>query len=308
MRHIAVIALIFFWSSLAVAGVINVEFQFTPFTGDPIKSNQVETVAGKARVFINNVILAEQQVLSKTVPVLFEEREVAPSVWVTMAGLEPRLRKGKNMIRIEFEPENNKTPYSARLAWASVTDQVTKQEEPGRYRETNQAGQGADTKTATGKVILEREFVADFAADLPWHHYPPVTSLGNEDKQSLMTIIGERAKAFKPNFAGIYQLLAGTEGIKVNAVRTAKCLDKAYAVGIRIGVPGKDQFEFITTGNPEIVVQRKGGDLFSLDNQNLLERVGDDDMQMCAAMALYLAFPPRVAVIRTPIGGWEVVY
>jgi hypothetical protein len=39
-----------------------------------------------------------------------------------------------------------------------------------------------------------------------------------------------------------------------------------------------------------------------------LERVGDDDMQMCAAMALYVAYPPRLAVVRTPSGGWEVVY
>ena len=42
-------------ASLAPAGVINVEFKFTPFIGDPEKDEEVTIVAGKAQVFINNV-------------------------------------------------------------------------------------------------------------------------------------------------------------------------------------------------------------------------------------------------------------
>lgn len=44
--------LILFWTSVATAGVINVEFKFTPYVGDPLKSDQVETVPGNARVFM----------------------------------------------------------------------------------------------------------------------------------------------------------------------------------------------------------------------------------------------------------------
>jgi hypothetical protein len=308
VRYAAILVIILSWSSLATAGVINVEFKFTPFTGDPIKNNQVETVPGKAKVFINNALLNEQQVDRQMVSVIFEEREIAPSVWVPTAQLGPRLRKGKNIIRIEFEPTQTKAAYKASLSWASVTDQTTKQEGPGRYQETNQADQGAETKPTVGKVILQREFTADFATDLAWHHYPQIASLSSEDKQRIAALINERVKAFKPDFAGVYRLLQGKEEIKVEEVRKARCVEKAYTVGLRIGVPARDQFDFITTGNAEVVVQRKGGDLYLLENQKLLNRVGDDDMQMCAGIALYIAYPPRLAVVRTPSGAWEAVY
>lgn len=79
MRYIAIMAFTLLWSSLASANVINVEFKFTPFTGNPAKENQVETVAGRAKVFINNVVMADQEVTKEMVPVLFEEREIAAS-------------------------------------------------------------------------------------------------------------------------------------------------------------------------------------------------------------------------------------
>jgi hypothetical protein len=307
MRWTATFILILSWHSLAVAGVVNVEFKFTPFIGDPIENDKVETVPGKARVFINNVMLAEQEVRQQSVPVLFEERDIAPSIWVEAAGLGPRIRKGKNTIRIEFEPAKEKAVYKARLAWASVMDQSIKQEEPGRYRETNETGQGADTKAAVGKVIFERDFIADFAADLPWHHYPPVASLTNEDKQRLVTLVNDHVKAFRPDFSGVYRFLSGKNDLKVEEMRKAKCVDKAYAVGIRIGAPARDQFEFVVTGNPEVVVQRKGEDLFTFKNKHLFERM-DEDLQMCAGVALFMAYPPRLTVVRSPSGAWDVVY
>lgn len=308
MRYIAIMAFTLLWSSLASANVINVEFKFTPFTGNPAKENQVETVAGRAKVFINNVVMADQEVTKEMVPVLFEEREIAASVWVPIAGIGPRLRKGKNIIRIEFEPNNSKAPYSARLMWASVTDHTTTEGNAGRYKATNQSGEGAETKAATGKVVFEREFVADFAADLPWHHYPPVTTLSNEDKQLVTTLINERAKAFKPNFEGVYRLLEGKENIQLAEIRKAKCLDKAYTVGIRVGTPPPDQLGFVTTGNPEVVVQRRNGDLYNLGGREQLERLKGDELQMCVGMTLFMAYPPRLAVVRTPSGDWQVVY
>jgi hypothetical protein len=308
VRWITILILIVSWCSSAVAGVINVEFKFTPFLGDPAKNSQVETVPGNAKVFINNVMLAEQEIRQQSVPVLFEERDIAPSVWVEAAGLGSRIRKGKNTIRIEFEPTKGNASYQARLAWASVMDQTTKQEEPGRYRETNESGQGATTKQAVGKVAMEREFTADFAADVPWHHYPPATSLTNEDKDRVRLLIADRVNFFKPNFSSIYRFLEGNKEFKVKEARRVKCLDKAYAVGIRVSAPARDQLDFVMTGNPEVVVQRRGGDLFTIENTDRIGRVGDDDMQMCAGLILAVTYPSRLVVVRNPSGVWEVAY
>lgn len=309
MRKISLLLLFLFCSPLAMGKVINVEFQFTPYTGDATNSDQVETVSGKALVFINNVLLAEQEVTQKTVPVLFEEREIAASVWVPVAGLGPRLRNGKNKIRIEFEPANTKAPYNAQFRWASVTDQKTEVEnQDGRYRSTNQSDEGAETKQSTGKVVFEREFTADFATDRPWHHYAAVTTLTDEDKQRIATLIKDRANAFKPNFAAFYKLLKENEALPVEQIQKAKCVDKGYAAGIRISAPSADQLEVITTGNSEVVVQRKGGPLFDLGDRKFFERIKSENMQMCLGTAVYVAYPPRLAVVRMPSGEWQVVY
>ena len=308
VSSISVIALLFCCSPPAMGKVINIEFKFTPFTGDPSKSNEVTTVAGKAAVFINNVPMVEQPVQQQVVPVLFEEREIAASVWVPASRLGPRLRKGRNTIRIEFEPANIKTPYSAQLRWASVTDQVAEKSQPGQYQATNQSGEGVDTRQPTGKVVFEREFAADFAADLPWHHYPPVTKLDDQDKQRLAAFVRERANAFKPDFAGVYRLLKGIAGISVPEIQKSKCLNKAYAAGVRISAPSADQIEFTLTGNPEVVVQRKGGELYAQADPTALERIKGDEQQMCAGVAMSVAYPPNLVVVRMPSGDWESVY
>ena len=72
---------------LAPAAVINVEFKFTPFVGDPEKDTQVTAVPGKAQVFINNVPFTEEEVRADKLPVLFDEHEVSPSVWVPVTRL-----------------------------------------------------------------------------------------------------------------------------------------------------------------------------------------------------------------------------
>jgi hypothetical protein len=91
--------------------------EFTPYTGD-LQQEHVQSVAGKARVFLNNALVAEQEVRADTVPVLFDEREIAPSVWVPAASMGPALRKGHNRLRIEFEPANRRASYKGQLSWA----------------------------------------------------------------------------------------------------------------------------------------------------------------------------------------------
>ena len=184
MRNLA-LTLLLIWPALAGAKVLNVEFKFTPYTGDAKKDDQVQSVAGTARVLINNVPYAEQPVRKDTLPVMFDEREIAAAVWVPTESMGPALRKGKNTIKLEFEPEDAKAPYRAQFRWASVTDQVTEREHEGGKHSTNQADEGVDDKEAKGTVVFEREFVADFAKDMPWHHFPAVASLGYYDRQKL---------------------------------------------------------------------------------------------------------------------------
>lgn len=300
--------LLLFWSSAAAAEVVNVEFKFTPYVGDPVKSDQVETVPGKARVFINNVLSAEQEVRKEMVPVLFDEREISPSVWVPANSLGAVLRKGKNTLRIEFAPVDAKKTYNARLHWLSVMDQSTEKSEGGRFEATNQSGEGNEEKKAAGRIVLQREFVADFAADLPWHHYPPVASLSDEDKKNLARLVKKRAEAFTPGFADIYALLGKDRHVNMEELKKAKCLDQAYAAGIRVAAPALNQLEFAITGNPEVVITLKNGAaLFPFDEKSFA-RIKGDEAQMCAAMALSMAFPPRLAVVRSPSGAWEVAY
>ncbi len=177
--------LLLLWvSALALLGgavqarVLGVEFNFTPFVGDLAK-DKVETVAGKAVVFINNVPVAQQDIAKQSVPVIFDNREVGSSIWITAQSMGPALRRGKNKLRIEFQPASASQAYAMQLRWAFVTDQVKRSETgPGQGSATNQANEGADNrKGLTGKLVVEREFDADFPADLPWHRYPPVTAL-----------------------------------------------------------------------------------------------------------------------------------
>lgn len=302
------VALMLLCSSMATAKVVNVEFKFTPYTGD-LKEDQVQTVPGKAKVFINNVLYAEQDVDKGMAPVLFDDREIAPKVWVPMDSMGPILRKGKNSIRIEFQPSDARTPYSAQLTWASVMDQSTEVENsPGSSSSTNQSGEGKDSRQATGKVVFERDFVADFAADQAWHHYPAATALSDADKQQIAALIAARAGGFKPDFADVYRLLGSNPSIDTTAIRKSRCIDSAYAVGVRVAVPTAEQLAFSLTGNPEVVVSRKGGALFDTGSPALFGKIKGDEKQMCAEMMISVAYPPRLSFVHTPAGAWEVVY
>jgi hypothetical protein len=294
-------------SALVDAAVLNVEFKFTPYTGDT-KNDQVDSVAGTARVVLNGVAVAEQPVSAQSLPVLFDAREIGPAVWVPVASLGPAVRKGKNSIRIEFEPADAALSYKAQLRWATVTDQTSRTESgEGQVSETNQTGEGGEEKQGKGKIAFEREFTADFAQDLPWHHYPVITAVEDKDRQALADLVKARAEIYKPKFEAVYTLLAAKPGVEVPRVRKAKCLDAAYKAGVRVPAPPADQLEFGVSGNPEVVVRRKGGDLFTFDPSQF-QRIKGDDTQMCAGMVLEMVFPRQMVVVRNPAGAWEVVY
>ena len=300
------LALLALCSHGAMAAVINFEVQFTPFTGDIAKS-EVQTVAGKASVYLNNVPIADQDVEKKTVPVLFDNREIAPAVWVPAKSLGGLVRKGRNTLRIEFVPSDANAPYQARLQWNEVTDSVREQRGGGSGTSTNRGGEGMETKKSQGKVVFEKEFAGDFAADLAWHKYPAVASLSDDDRQKLAALVKERADAFKPKFEAIYQILGTRPEIQVAEIRKIGCLEKAHAAGVRVPVPAASELEFATTGSAVVVVARKAGWLYPFDEKTFA-RVKGEQVQMCAGIALSIAYPPRLVVARAPDGRWEVVF
>ena len=289
-----------------MAAVINFEVQFTPFTGDLAKS-EVQTVAGKASVHLNNVPIAEQDVEKKSVPVLFDNREIAPAVWVPVKSLGGLVRKGKNTLRIEFVPSDANAAYQSRLQWNEVTDTIREQRSGRSGTSTNRGGEGMETKQSQGKVVFEKEFVGDFATELPWHKYPSVASLSDDDKQKLAALVKERADAFKPKFETIYQILGSKPEIQVAEIRKIGCLEKAHAAGVRVPVPAATELEFATTGTAAVVIGRKAGWLYPFD-QKTFARVKGEEVQMCAGIALSIAYPPRLVVAKTPDGRWEVVF
>ncbi|MEO7166550.1 MAG: hypothetical protein ABI787_02005 [Spartobacteria bacterium] len=308
MRKIAATFLLLLVMPLARAAVINVEFKFTPFVGDPAKDDKVKSMPGKAAIFINNVPFAEQEVGAEELPVLFEDREVSPSVWVPMSSVGLVLRKGKNKIRIEFTPNESAIPYRAQLRWASVMDTATEEEEPGSARATNQADEGVDERKALkGKVVFEHEFTADFALDLPWHHYPPVVSLTEEDKQKIAALLKTRAEWFQPDFAAVYKAIEENESLKVDDVRKARCLEAVYKAGVRVTAPQAGELDFATTGGPEVAVTKKTGTLFGFDEKTFAP-IKDEETQMCAGLALSMIYPGKLVVVRQPDGAWEIVY
>ncbi|MGI8889531.1 MAG: hypothetical protein ACR2G0_01950 [Chthoniobacterales bacterium] len=307
MRKFARALLCFGVASLAPAAVINVEFKFAPFTGDPAKEQEVTAVPGKARVFINNVPFADQQLTAEKIPVS-DEHEVAPAVWAPMNSAGPIVRKGKNKIRIEFTPDDPKQIYRAQFRWAEVTDAVTEEAAPDAAPAPALPREQADDRKAVeGKVVFEREFTSDFALDLPWHHYPVVSSLTEEDKQKIVALLKTRADWFKPDFGELYKALEENESLKVEDVRRAQCLEAVYKAGVRVAAPQVGDLDFTTTSGPEVVVTKKEGSLFGLDEKTFAQ-IKDDETQMCAGLALSMVYPGKMMAVRKPDGAWEIVY
>ncbi|MDZ4806039.1 MAG: hypothetical protein SGI90_14365 [Candidatus Eisenbacteria bacterium] len=290
------------------AGVINVEFKFTPFTGDPAAADLVETVPGHVAVFVNNIPVAEQEIGREEVPVLFEEREIAASIWLPTESLGGMLRKGTNVIRIEFEPVDGKEPYRAQLRWAQVIDETTESEKDGKSSATNQAGEGVDDRKVTGRVVMESKFEAEFATDRPWHHYPAITALTEDDRKQILSLLADRAAAFKPGFEMIYKILESNAGVDLTALKEEGCLDKAHEAGIRVVAVPSDGIEMLTTGQAEVVVQAREGQLFVPEDPAALEKITDGDTQMCIGMALFGVYPPRLVLVKSKDGAWVVAY
>ena len=302
------LAMLLLCPSLALTKVLNVEFKFTPFVGDPARDDEVTTVPGTARVTVNGIPVADQDIAEDTLPVLFEAREIAPSVWLPVESLGSILRRGPNLLRIVFEPRDANAKYRAQLRWATVNDEMKETEDgAGRSTTTNQSAEGVDDRTATGRLVIERTFDAPFATDQPWHHAPAESALSATDEASLRKLVEGRIAAFAPDFARLFALLEGRPGVDLATVRKLRCLEQAHAAGLRIAGPAAGQLDLVVTGRAEIVIRAKDGPLFRPVDPAVLGKIAGDDVQMCAGTALMSAFPPRLIVVRNPKGGWQVV-
>jgi hypothetical protein len=290
----------------ATAGVINVEFQFTPFTGDYRTADAVVTVPGRAVVFLNGIPAGEQEIFANEVPVLFDDRQVGSAVWVPTEALGALLRKGKNTIRFEFTPTDAATKYTAHLRWSSVMDEATTTEEEGTTTSTNMANAGRDETVTSGPVSMERSFEADFAEDRPWHHFPAVTTLSAADRKALEALVEARVAAWAPDFSKTYAVLEGHGRFDAAAIRESGCLVRAYEAGARIGAPKGADLVMVTTGSAAVVIHAKEGQLFFPTDMSAFEKIEPDD-QMCVGAALSALFPPRLVVAKSDKGTWEVI-
>ena len=205
--------------------------------------SQSQSVAGRARVLINNVPMADQAI---------EEREVAPAVWIPTESLGAVVRHGRSSSSTSSRPTSPSTS--------------------------------------------------------PFTTTPRVSNLTDDDEAQLTALVQARVDAFKPDFSAIYKVVQQAKpDARIADIRKAKCLDAAYAAGVRMTAPTGDQLQFVTTGQPEVIIQRTSGELFATDPKAFAKLKGDE-AKMCAGMTLGMAFPARLIVVKGPDGTWSAPF
>lgn len=287
------------------ANVTNVEFHFSPFQGDVAKADRVKIVAGKARVLINGLLIAEREVRASEAPVLFEERQIGGPIWITGQSLGPSLRKQGNLLRIEFEPATAGLAYQTQLRWAFVSDGSTEKVEGNKHTSTNMTGEGKEEKAAQGKFSVEKAFDADFAPERPWHQYPAVMALSEEDRAALAALVQKRLDAYQPNFAQAYALLQSDPRVDIAEMRELRCVEKAYQAGMRVKGPAAGQLVVTLSGKAEVLLQAKGAPLFQPADPNFFPKVKDQSLMRCMIPVLEVLFPERLLAAKNPNGTWE---
>jgi hypothetical protein len=75
---------------------------------------------------------------------------------------------------------------------------------------------------------------------------------------------------------------------------------------VRVTAPDAADLSFLTTDGPAVVVTKRSGALFGLDEKTFAP-IKDEDTQMCAGMAMAMVYPAKVITVRKPDGSWEIV-
>lgn len=307
MRNALAVLLIIF-PVLATAAVVNVEFNFAPYTGNPDTEDVIVFVPGRARLFINGLPFAEVEVQEQEYKIIFSDREISSApVSITGESFGTLLQKSQNTLRVEFVPADAQRTYTAELRWAVVTDGVTETHSERGVSSTNLAQKGQDRKTVQGTIVVEHEFQADFADDQPWHHYPPVQELSAADKQQIRMLVAQRLQALRPDFKVFYAWLE-KHNFQVARIRQDKVLEKIHASGLRIKMTDAARLEFVVGGGPGVMVQAAGKEpVYRPENPQVLSKVTNKGAQEFAMSVLPQLFPVRLIVARTPGGAWEAV-
>ncbi|MFN5221629.1 MAG: hypothetical protein ACK5FE_12105 [Cyanobacteriota bacterium] len=299
-------------SSPALAEVLNLEFGFTAFRGDPATADRVPTVAGKAELEINGLPLLEKELEADQAMVLFAERRLSPGLWLPMESFRRLLRRQGNSLVLRFTPRQVGAPYSAQLSWNSVEDSVSqrRQVEGNRVRleATNETDRGSERRDSRGPVEFRRSFDAPFADEQPWQSQPPIQTIQPADRSAILALVRARRDLYAADMTAAYRLLEGFPGLDAAVLRQQGCLEQAWRQGVRVKPLQGESLQLLPTGGPVVVVRPGRGELFPLQvPPGMVDRLSLEQT-LCVSGALVGLLPPWMGFVQDGQGGWRPIF
>ncbi len=303
----------------ALADTVNVEVSFTPYPADPGQATAVPTVPGQVELVLNGVPMLDNPLAATRALVLGRGPsgpELSPAFWLPLRGLQPVLRRGPNLLRLRFTPEDGRILYIGQFRWVEVADRtITTTTAEGATVSTNQSAEGGERRQGVGPVSFEHRFEAPFARVEPWHSDPPVVTLEPADRAAIQGLLARRAALFAPDFSAAYAYLAALptdRGLRLDvpAMRRERCLERGHDAGVRVLAPAPDQVRLITTDSPVVVARGGGPSLFPLANLPGSEaRLAalPDDVGLCVAVVTGVLSPSQLLLVKGPDGQWRLL-
>lgn len=303
----------------ALADTVNVEVSFTPYPGALGQATEVRTVPGQVELVLNGVPMLPYPLAATRALVLGSGPsgpELSPAFWLPLRGLQPVLRRGPNLLRLRFTPEDGRIRYVSQFRWVVVSDRTTTSTTAaGTTVSTNQAAEGGEQRESQGPVTFEHRFEAPFARVEPWHSDPPVVTLESADRAAIQGLLARRVALFAPDFSAAYAYLAALPTdrglhLDVPAMRRERCLERGHAAGVRVLAPAPDQVRLVTTGSPVVVARGAGPSLFPLANLPGSEaRLAalPDDVGLCVAVVTGVLSPSQLLLVKGPDRQWRLL-
>ncbi len=301
----------------ALAETVNVEVSFTPYPGELGQAKEVRTVPGRVELVLNGVPMLENPLAATRALVMGSGPsgpELSPAFWLPLRGLQPVLRRGPNLLRLRFTPEDGRIRYFSQFRWVVVADTTTTTTTAeGTITATNQAAEGGQRRQSQGPVSFEHRFEAPFARAEPWHDDPPILALEPADRSAILALLARRAALFSPDFTAAYAFLdahPADGGLSLHgaAMRQQRCLERGHAAGARLAAPALEQVRLITTASPVVVARGVGPSLFRpahLPGTEARLAALPEDVGFCFAVVTNVLFPPQLLLVKGPDGQWR---
>jgi hypothetical protein len=298
---------------------VNVDFNFTPYLPPARDADKVTTLEGVVELELNGVPMLELPLESKSALLMdssAEGIEVFPALWLNALELQPLLRRGDNLLRLQFTPRDGAVSYRSQFRWTVIEDQTTTSTTArGSLLTTNHGAGGREDREARGQVTVQQAFQAPFAKVELWHAAPAVTTLTPADRAAIQELIRRRAALFSPDFEAAYRFLAGLpkdRGISLDIpeIRRLRCLEAGYATGIRVAAPAEADLNLVTTNSPVVVARGEGEFLMSFPNEpGMAERYEalPNDKGFCFAVSFNMLFPKRLLLVKGVDGQWQIL-